>query len=245
MTSHTANKKIEILIDELRDAPPGALFNQWWQRDEVNDDFTNSYEIRQHQLKAYLRERVGKTHFLLVGEAMGYQGGHFSGIAMTSERILLGHLLNKGVKPEDVFISIEPSRTSKVEVRKDGFTEPTASIVWGHLLGLGIDPYSFTIWNALPWHPYNPEKGYLSNRTPRDEELAAGHKHLHKIIEILQPEKIVAIGEKSAIQLNNLGFNYSKVRHPANGGATKFRDQFKLLLEKNTSPSFTSTTLQD
>ena len=80
------------LLDLLRNAPKGYLFNPWWQNDPENDDFDNAYEIRQHQLQAYLEERIGKAHILLVGEAMGYQGGHFSGIAMTSERILLGKI---------------------------------------------------------------------------------------------------------------------------------------------------------
>ena len=126
------------LLDLLRNSPKNeGLFNPWWENDPENDDFSNSYEIRQHQLKAYLGERLGKAHILLVGEAMGYQGGHFSGIAMTSERMLLGHMTKKGIKPEDVFISLLPSRTSKEEVRKDGFNEPTATIVWEHLLASG------------------------------------------------------------------------------------------------------------
>ena len=108
------------LLDLLRKSPKNeGLFNPWWENDPENDDFSNSYEIRQHQLKAYLDERLGKAHILLVGEAMGYQGGHFSGIAMTSERMLLGLMTKKGIKPEDVFISMLPSRTSKEEVRKD------------------------------------------------------------------------------------------------------------------------------
>lgn len=219
------------LLDLLRNKPKyGPLFNPWWENDPENDDFSNSYEIRQHQLQAYLEERLGKAHILLVGEAMGYQGGHFSGIAMTSERILLGKMVKKGIKPEHVFTGLMPSRTSKEEIRPDGFNEPTATIVWEHLLASGLNPYSFVIWNSLPWHPYDPAKGMLSNRTPKDPELAAGRKILKAVIDMVQPATIIAVGEKAGLQMEEMNLPYKKVRHPANGGAKLFRQQISDIL---------------
>ncbi len=94
---------IEEFISSLKHSPEG-LFNPWYQRDEEHDDIPEAPEIRRNQLKTYLSERVGKAKFLFIAEALGYQGGHFTGIAMTSERILLGHQeLKYGVKPEHVF----------------------------------------------------------------------------------------------------------------------------------------------
>lgn len=223
-------KSIDDFIDSLKDCPAGDLFNPWWQRDEEHDDYNNSAEIRRHQLKFYLQERLEHTRFLLVGEALGYQGGHFSGIAMTSERLLLGHLQHKGLKPEFVFTTMQPARTSREDLKKDGFVEPTATIVWGHLIAAGLNPYHFAIWNAMPWHPFQPQKGMLSNRTPSDSEFAVGHKHLKTLIALLEPQTIVAVGEKAALQLEKLGIEHFKVRHPANGGAGKFREQFSRLL---------------
>ncbi|EKD83379.1 MAG: hypothetical protein ACD_39C00718G0001 [uncultured bacterium] len=46
----------------------------------------------------------------------------------------------------------------------------------------------------------------------------------------MQPEKIVAVGEKAALQLEKLQIEFFKVRHPANGGASKFREQFSALI---------------
>jgi hypothetical protein len=221
---------VKRFIELLRKAPGENVFNPWWQIDEIHDDYSNAPEIRRNHLEYYLKERLNRRPLLLLGEAMGYQGGHFTGIAMTSERILLGKMKKKGIDPDHVFSVLEPTRTSRESSRKDGFTEPTATIVWSHLLELGIDPYDFVIWNAFPWHPYKPEKGMLSNRTPADFEFTPGLKCLKEFINIMQPRKIVAVGEKAAKQLSNLEIEFGKVRHPANGGATKFRNQISKLL---------------
>ena len=113
---------------------------------------------RLENLARYFRERR-EADLLLLGEALGYQGGHFSGIAMTSERMLLGKSTIRGFRPEMVFHGLVPHRTSRPEARKNGFTEPTATIVWGMLLEAEVDPRAFLIWNAVPWHPFKPEKG--------------------------------------------------------------------------------------
>lgn len=222
---------IDKFIALLRKAPEGNVFNPWWQIDPENDDYSNSPEIRRNQLKHYLKERSGRKPYLLLGEALGYQGGHFSGIAMTSERMLLGHMKKRGINPDSVFTQIQPMRTSKESVRKDGFSEPTATIVWTHLLELGLDPFDFVIWNAFPWHPYNPTRGMLSNRTPTNNEFEPGLKCLEKFIGLVAPKKIVAVGEKAALLLEKLNLDFNKVRHPANGGAGKFRRQFEALLK--------------
>ncbi len=200
------------------------VFNPWFCRDEDNDIDFDSPAIRLSQLKQYLLERKN-AKYLLVGEALGYQGGHFTGIAMTSERILLGKMRHKSITPGHVFSGIEPRRTSMPSVKRDGFTEPTATIVWERLITSGFDMRDFILWNALPWHPYKPEKGILSNRTPSDSEFEKGKPVMLALLESVNVTKVIAVGEKSRIQLGEMGIDASMVRHPANGGATKFREQ--------------------
>ena len=65
----------------------------------------------------------------------------------------------------------------------------------------------------------------LSNRTPTDVELIDGHKVLKQMLDLGQFQTVVAVGRKSAQQLAELGIDVLEVRHPANGGAGKFRDQ--------------------
>ena len=81
---------------------------------------------------------------MLVGEALGYRGGHFSGIPMASERMLLAG--------QHVFSSMTPRRTSKPEKSPCGFSEPTASMVSNALIEVGLSSKRFVLWNAFPWH---------------------------------------------------------------------------------------------
>src|SRR5262252_6755939 len=81
---------IKNFIRMLRQSPLGAVFNPWWQIDEENDISSRSPAIRRKHLTLYLSERLGNARVAIVGEALGYRGGHFSGIPMTSERMLLG-----------------------------------------------------------------------------------------------------------------------------------------------------------
>jgi hypothetical protein len=132
----------------LKKSPGGPVFNPWWQVDKENDVDHSAPAIRRRHLRAYLCKRLGKTEFVVIGEALGYRGGHFSGIPMTSERILLGKKKDNGIQPDDVFSSIKPTRTSRREQCLDGFSEPTATIVWSSLVGLGLKPEQFVLWNA-------------------------------------------------------------------------------------------------
>src|SRR6266704_7216826 len=151
----------------LKDSPPGAVFNPWWQVDDKNDIGGNALGIRRKQLRAYLGDRLGKARLAVVGEALGYRGGHFTGIAMTSERILLEGRTS-------VLSGITPQRTSKPNKYPRGFSEPTATIVWKSLLQLGLSPEQFILWNAFPWHSFNRHGGILSNRMPTKSEQSVG-----------------------------------------------------------------------
>jgi hypothetical protein len=222
---------ISSFIDGLRHKPTENLFNPWFERDKEHDADHRAPEIRRYQLENYLSDRQATAKYLMIAEALGYQGGHFTGIAMTSERILLGHQVEKyGILPQYVFKNAAPVRTSKQEIIKRGMTEPTATIMWGTLIELGIDPYEVVLWNAVPWHPYKKEKGLLSNRTPTVTEMTAGLTHLKTFLSIFVDVELVAVGRKCEQCLSQLGEDFVPVRHPANGGATIFRNQVKELM---------------
>ena len=89
-----SRKQLDKFLRLLKASPSGAVFNPWWQIDEENDIGRRSPAIRRKHLAVYFRERLGKIRLAIIGEALGYLGGHFSGIPMTSERILLGKQKN-------------------------------------------------------------------------------------------------------------------------------------------------------
>lgn len=223
--------KLQLLFNELEKTPEGAFFNPWFDRDREHDLNPEAPKIRRRQLKTYLEERLESARYLFIAEALGYQGGHFTGIAMTSERILLGHHKPvHGIPADGVFREIKPKRTSKTEVNAKGMTEPTATIMWKALYNLGMDPYKTVLWNALSWHPYDPEQGLLSNRTPTDSELKQGYPSLQAFLDLFPGRKIIAVGRKCEQVLDDFGIGYTPVRHPANGGAPKFRRQLREIL---------------
>jgi hypothetical protein len=215
---------IANLLTLLASPPPTPhVFNPWHDVDPLHDLGPESPGIRRQQLQHYLNERRKTARYLLIGEALGYQGGHFSGIAMTSERILLGHQRAKGILPEHVFTGLAPRRTSRPDVKPLGFNEPTATMAWGAMLGLGVPPYDFVIWNTFAWHPYQPAKGLLSNRRPTDAELHVGYAALVTFLQVFESCQVVAVGQVAAAQLATIVDDLHVVRHPANGGAPQFR----------------------
>jgi hypothetical protein len=219
------SREIDEFLRLLKKSPSGAVFNPWWEVDEQNDIGRNAPAIRRHQLRAYLRERLRKANVAVIGEAVGYRGGHFSGIPMTSERLLLGRSKRFHIKPRDFFSDVKPRRTSKPAKCPDGFSEPTATIVWGTLLRLGIKPEQFVLWNAFPWHSFDSRRGMLSNRMPNRAERAAGLPVLKAFLELFSRDQVVALGKIAAAQLEELNVNAHCVRHPASGGAKLFRQQ--------------------
>jgi uracil-DNA glycosylase len=220
-----SRKQLDNFVRLLRTSPSGAVFNPWWQIDEENDIGRIAPVIRRQQLRAYVQERLGRAKLVVIGEALGYRGGHFSGIPMTSERMLLG-------KQPVILSGIKPRRASKPSVCPDGFSEPTATIVWGALLKIGVLPDQFVLWNAFPWHSFDPRRGLLSNRMPNKSEQAAGLTVLKAFLKLFSCDQVVALGKIAAAQLDHIGVDARRVRHPASGGAKLFRQQIARVVNK-------------
>lgn len=219
---------ISSFIESLSSYTAPLTFNPWNDFDP-SYEVENSIEIRRKHLTSYLEKRVGKAKYLFIAEACGYQGGHFSGIAMTCERMILNY--HPSVTSE-MILGYQGRRTSKPESplitkstqKEKGFNEPTDSVVWKAALEQGLSPDEFLLWNIFPFHPYK-EGNLLSNRTPTDEELAIGLSYTKELLEIVGNLPILAIGKKSETTLQEAGLSAFGLRHPANGGANIFRNQ--------------------
>ena len=229
-TSHRAAAEFVAALQAFKPLP--AVFNPWRDVDPVYDLGRQSPQARAEHLVQYLSERSGRARLVLCAEALGYQGGHFSGIAMTSERILLGHLVMKGVEASDVIVG-GGRRTSRVTGKTPalGANEPTATIVWGALKKAGIDTRDVVLWNAFAPHPMKTPGAWLTNRKPTPLELKLGRPLLEQFLDMFPCARTVAIGRVSEDILADMGIQVAaQVRHPANGGATAFREGVARLL---------------
>ena len=175
-----------------------------WSSDDL---LGNTPEARVLRLAEHLS---GEHAYVLVGEAPGYRGCRVSGIAFTSEKLLLNGVIPRVTRP--------PGRLSD---RRLPWSEASATIVWETLNVLGIAENT-VLWNAVPLHPFlagNP----FSNRQPTREEVELGLDGIRLLRDELPTAKFIAIGEVSARAIAAVGIeSRMRVRHPSFGGKSEF-----------------------
>lgn len=198
--------KADSVFDLLGSFKAENVFNPWRDRDP-QDVCAHAAKDRLTRLKAHFFVR---PELLLLGEAPGYQGCHFSGIPFTNEKLLLD-----GVIPR---VRLD----QRITTRQRPWSEPSATIVWRTLYELDVAEKTI-LWNTFAWHPYKPDIAY-SNRTPSPAELEQGMPVLQAVLHYLKPKRIVAVGKIAERTLGKLCVKTdASVRHPAMGGATAFR----------------------
>lgn len=200
-----SGKLARQLVDTL---PVGrrGLFNPW--RDHCpHEAVQDGPAARMDRLAMHLD---CDPDLILVAEAPGYQGCRYSGIAFTSERLLM-----EGAIPR------LPKLSHRLSTRPLPFSEPSATIVWRTLYRLGLAE-RVVLWNAVQLHPHRPGEPW-SNRTPTPSEVALGEPALRILVTSFPRARVVAVGKKAEGLLQAMGVvPVATVRHPANGGATAF-----------------------
>ncbi|HYX86354.1 MAG TPA: uracil-DNA glycosylase [Gaiellales bacterium] len=196
---------MEALLTDLARVRIGATFNQF--RDAGPDDVPGAAAIRLANLGAYLAARAG-ADVVCLGEAGGYQGMRWSGIAFTSERDL-----ERWGAP---FAYTCASRR---------WSEPSGTIVHRVLEELDAER-RVILWNTVPTHPHLPGRP-LSNRRPTAAEVAAGAVLADRLIALVEPQVVVAVG-RIAESVLPAGTPY--VRHPANAGGAAFAAGMRAIL---------------
>ena len=156
--------------------------------------------MRLANLAHYLAERES-ADVVALGEAAGYQGMRWSGIAFTSER--------------DLARWGPPYRPTSD--RPNGWSEPSGTIVH-RVLGELAAEHRVILWNTVPHHPHQPGQP-LSNRRPTQAEVAIGAGFAERLLELVRPRLVLAVGR---IAEAVLGERAVYVRHPANGGGAAF-----------------------
>lgn len=162
-----------------------------------------------HNLELCLRElHRTKPTVLLVGEALGFQGGRLTGLPFSS-----GHLLRNSDHPFLKKLKPELRLTSEEK-------ENTATIVWEYLGQKSSVPL---FWNAFPFHPH-PSRLQKKNRAPRKTEIEEGSVYLQQLIEIFQPEQIAGLGRAGTAAAERVlpDQDIRYIRHPSYGGKRDF-----------------------
>lgn len=180
--------------------------------------------IRRGNLRRYLTEmKVHEPRVLLIGEAPSYRGGRLTGIAFTSETMMLaGVPLGSGRT-----ILGSANGYGLARATDSPSTEASATMVWGTIRTLEPLPL---LWNAFPFHPHDAGDP-LSNRMPTATELLLGEPFIRQLLRAFPIERVVAIGNRAEASLMRMKVEFTKVRHPSQGGKTKFVTGMRALFE--------------
>ena len=200
-----------MILDRLDAASSATVFNPYAGVDELS-------AMRRHNLSLYLRRMAERQpRLLLLGEAPGYRGCRVTGVPFTSESILLDEAC-----PLGLFGAAAGFRGGGGRLQR----EASATAVWSALADLNRLPL---LWNAFPYHPHRPDEPD-SNRPPTAAELATGRELVVLLLDLFAIERVIAVGNKAAVALEQWGIDAAKVRHPSHGGRTIFRRELTVLL---------------
>lgn len=220
MTSKSSRALARRLVESIAAGHKG-LFHPWAERCP-EDLECNGPAVKLERLAAHLDCAPA---LIVCGEAAGYQGCRHSGMAFTSERLLIEGAIPRVERPQ-----------GRLTSRHLPYSEPSATIVWKTLYRLGIAE-STILWNALPMHPFKSDD-IRSNRTPLPAEIALGGHAMRMLVEAFPEARVVAVGRKAEGLLGEMGVPVAAaVRHPANGGASAFAEGMRGLVETSVPPT--------
>lgn len=202
-----------LLQDRVFGVPSRHDAFNFYQDVESSVDLPEGAEMRRKNLKAYLTTVAEPNTVLVLGQSPAWRGCRFTGVPFTSQAQLL--------RPD---FPVEGERTSR---GPNPLSERTATQIWEYLL-----PYhpGIFLWYAFPLHAHRPG-ATQTNRTPTRRELDEFGPVVEKLHEILDPEKVMAVGRSAQTALENLDLEHTYVRHPAYGGVRAFRRGVSDLLE--------------
>jgi hypothetical protein len=105
--------------------------------------------------------------------------------------------------------------------------ERTAAVIWRAIAQIGRPIF---LWNVFPFHPYETNDPF-TNRSHNSNERIVGEELLSELIGILNPRRLVALGNNAAGTVARLAGKRDviHVRHPSYGGQREFMAQIQIL----------------
>lgn len=146
-----------------------------------------------------------------IARDLGYRGGRRTGLALTDEMHLDAY--------SNLFQGLQVERATK----GPPVGERTANTIW-RMLGRIREPVF--LWNVFPLHPHEPDDP-MSNRGHTASERDSCSWFFHTLVDLLRPEKIIAIGGDAHKAVDAMGIDTTQVRHPSYGGQNVFIRQIE------------------
>lgn len=197
-------------VEALRGLSLETTFNPYSERC-VRYDRNNAPQLRSATLRSMLETAAKReVDSLWIGRDPGHRGGRRTGLAFTDDVHLHEHAERWGLSIR------RPTRGERV-------AEQTATVVWRALSRIESPVF---LWNVFPLHPHKPGIPF-SNRPHNAQERRIGEEFLDELIRLLQPHRLIAIGNDAAKTARRLADwrTVIHVRHPGHGGQTKFLTQ--------------------
>ncbi|RKO21005.1 hypothetical protein D7Z96_17540 [Pseudarthrobacter phenanthrenivorans] len=190
-------------------------------RNNFLDHVVPDNALRRRNLELYLQEMLDRApKVLLLGEAPGFRGMRITGVPFTNRTMFQG--------PANGFGLFGPGKGYSLPADAAGVAaEPTATVMWDVLAELQFLPL---LWSACPWHTHIPGKPQ-SNRTPTAADARLGTPFWQSLAELFHIDTVVAVGNVAHRSLMHSGLDVPKVRHPAHGGRSGFKNGLAELLE--------------
>ncbi|NPU92120.1 MAG: uracil-DNA glycosylase [Gammaproteobacteria bacterium] len=182
-------------------------FNPYTDRCEVHDQ-RDAPRIRASALSTLIESASrAPVDAIWIGRDLGYRGGRRTGLALTDDIHIKKHFKRWGVAAK------QPTIGAAV-------AERTAAVIWSMLDQ--IDARIF-LWNVFPLHPHESGDPF-TNRQHNSRERQAGEAILQSLVELLNPSRIVAIGNDAAAAADRIlgSTPVIRVRHPSYGGQNQF-----------------------
>lgn len=183
-----------------------SVFNPY--RDHCSAcDRPNAATVRRRNLTRCLEAAIDlRVNTIWIARDLGYRGGRRTGVALTDEV----HLSTAAALMGD--IKLERA------TRGPAVSERTAAVIWRILAHVGQPVF---LWNVFPLHPHDADDPF-SNRCHTRTERDATWPLLLALIDMIKPERVVAIGREAGLALPSIDLPIHVVRHPSYGGQTDF-----------------------
>lgn len=205
------NASVQTFIQALSSVTLENVFNPYSDCCPLHDR-RDAPQRRKQNLAMSLEAAIDlNIRTIWIARDLGYRGGRRTGLALTDEVHLDSYSM--------LFHGLHVAKATN----GPAVGERTATVIWKMLQRLDEPVF---LWNVFPLHPHEPDEP-MSNRchTRRERQVCA--HFLYEIMDLLQPETVIAIGGDAHRAVDELGVSATQVRHPSYGGQNTFIAQIE------------------